>query len=282
MEEKLELKRPWSIKFFVVVVGLLFTIGLITSLFDLSKPWKLIYNLIILVSIFGVWQGRVWARNIFFILTLPYILFFGLGSGATLLNVHSNQNLWYQFYIAIAMISIVFLFLMTFLKPSRHWFNTVNGNKSEKKSAELSWQFQLMIILTAMVCSALGPSITPSLLPLAKEFMLNFSTYYSRFAILIAFESLSFFIGNMAILFPFSVSIGYWKKGNIAILTRLITIGSIFILLLFPVGETVFVFSGFFISKVIVIACTAYLGLILGKKLSDYVVKLKQLKAIPS
>ena len=37
MEEKLELKRPWSIKFFVVVVGLLFTIGLITSLFDLSK-----------------------------------------------------------------------------------------------------------------------------------------------------------------------------------------------------------------------------------------------------
>lgn len=282
MEENTELKRPWTIKVFVIVFGFLFGMGLITSLFDLLKPWKLIYNLMIVVSIFGVWQGRLWARNIFFILTLPYILFFGIGSGATVLHIGSNENIWNELYLATAMFSIVFFFMLIFLKPSREWFNAVNGNQSEKKSGELSWQFQLMVIVTAMGCSALGSSIAPSLLPLAKEFMLNFSTYYSRLAILIGFDSLGFGIGNMAILFPFSALMGYWKQGNVAILTRLITIGSIFLLLLFPVGKTLLIFSGFFISKVIVIACIVYGGLISGEKVSKYVAKLKQLKAISS
>jgi len=236
----------------------------------------------ILVSIFGVWQGRLWARNIFFILTLPYMLFFGIGSGATVLHIGSNENFWYELYLATAMFSIVFFFMLIFLKPSREWFNAVNGNQAEKKTGELSWQFQLMVIVTAMGCSALGSSIAPSLLPLAKEFMLNFSTYYSRLAILIGFDSFGFGIGNMVILFPFSALMGYWKQGNVAILTRLITIGSIFLLLLFPVGKTLLIFSGFFISKVIVIACIAYGGLISGEKVSKYVAKLKQLKAIPS
>src|SRR3989339_676962 len=171
----------------------------------------------ILVSIFGVWQGRLWARNIFFILTLPYMLFFGIGSGATVLHIGSNENFWYELYLATAMFSIVFFFMLIFLKPSREWFNAVNGNQAEKKTGELSWQFQLMVIVTAMGCSALGSSIAPSLLPLAKEFMLNFSTYYSRLAILIGFDSFGFGIGNMVILFPFSALMGYWKQGNVAI-----------------------------------------------------------------
>lgn len=276
-------KRPWPIK---VLVGILFPIVSLGLIFSIGSGeynyGAFIINIVLFVLLIAIWQGKIWARNLFFIVTLPWVLLYGIASGATILHSMSHENFWYQLYLAVAMISIPFFLMMIFLKPSRDWFNAVNGKKSEKKSGELSWQFQLMVIITAMGCSALGTSIAPSLLPLAKEFMLNFSTYYSRFAILIGFESLSFGIGNMVILFPLSILMGYWKKGNIAILTRLIMIGSIFILLLFPAGKTLLVFSAFFISKVIVIGCIAYGGLILGEKVSNYVAKIKQLNAIYS
>lgn len=282
MKDNIELKRPWTIKVFVTIFGLLFGMNLILFLTDPSKPWVLIYDLIILVSIFGIWQGRIWARNLFFIVTLPFVFLFGIASGASILGFGSQESILKELYLAFAMLSIPFLLMMIFLKPSTEWFNRLNENKLEKKLDEFSWQFQLMVIVTAMGCSVLGSSIAPSLLPLAKEFMLNFSTYYARFAILIGFESLAFCIGNMAILFPFSVLMGYWKKGNVSILIRLITIGSIFPLLLFSPGKTLLLFSGFFISKVIVIACIAYGGLVLGGKIKESFVKLKQLNKIPS
>lgn len=277
------IKRPWTIK---VLVGILFPLVLLGLIFYIIggeyNYGGFILDIVLVVLLIGIWQGSIWARNLFFLLTLPWVLLFGIASGATILTAGNNENILYEFYSAIVMLSIPLLFLLTFLKPSRDWFNTVNGKKSEKKSGELSWQFQLMVIIIAMGCSTLGAYIAPSLLPLAKEFMLNFSTYYSRFAILLGFESLSFWIGNMAILFPISILMGYWKRGNIAILTRLIMLGSSFILLLFSAGQTLLLFSGFFISKVIVIGCIAYGGLILGEKVSKQVAKLKQLNAISS
>jgi len=276
-------KRPWTIKVLVGILCPLVLLGLIFYIIGGEYNYSgFILDIVLFVLLIGIWQGRIWARNLFFIITLPWVLLYGIASGATILNLMSHENFWYQLYLAVAMISIPLLLMMIFLKPSRDWFNAVNGKKSEKKSGELSWQFQLMVIIIAMGCSTLGAYIAPSLLSLAKEFMLNFSTYYSRFAILLGFESLSFGSGNMAILFPISILMGYWKRGNVAILTRLIMLGSSFILLLFPVGQTLLLFSGFFISKVIVIGCIAYGGLILGAKVSKQVAKLKQLNAISS
>jgi hypothetical protein len=285
-------KRPWTIKIFVIIFGLSFGISLITLFSNSSKPWVLIYDLIILVSIFGIWQGRIWARNLFFIVTIPYTLLFGIASGAMILDFGSHKSILNDLYLATAMLSIIFLFTMIFLKPSREWFNAVNGNKLKKKSDELSWQFQVMIVVVSIGVGFLGMALSAkiNLVPLAKELALlhdNHPTYILKAAYLFFFLNLSFFIGAMVVMFPLGLILGSWKIEHRLLMWRLIIIGMFFPLIVqyFVLGKSenyIGYFIAIFLMNLIVIGAVIYYGLFLGGKIKDYFVKLKQLNKIPS
>jgi hypothetical protein len=284
-------KRPWTIKVFVIVFGLLFGTNLISFLDDPSKPGGLIYNLIILVSIFGIWQGRIWARNLFFIVTLPFIFLFGIASGATILGFGSHENILKEFYLAFAMLSIPFLLMMIFLKPSREWFNIVNHNHFEKNN-ELSWQLQVMIVVVSIAVGFLGMALSAkiNLLPLAKELALlhgSQPTYAIKAAYLFFILNLSFFIGAIIAMFPLGLILGSWKIEHKILIWRLIIIGMFFPLIsqYFLLGNSEN-YRGYFIviflMNLIVIGAVVYYGLVLGGKIKDYFLKLKQLNKIPS
>lgn len=285
-------KRPWTIKIFVIVFGLLFGMNLISFFNDSSKSGGLIYNLIILISIFGIWQGRIWARNLFFIVTLPFVFLFGIASGASVLGFGNHESILKELYLAFAMLSIPFLLLIIFLKPSREWFNRVNGNKLEKKSDELSWQFQVMIVVTSIVVGFLGMALSAkiNLLPLAKELALlhgNHPTYAIKAAYLFFFLNLSFFIGAIAVMFPLGLILGSWKIEHKILLWRLMIIGMFFPLIFqyFVLGKSenyIGYYIIIFLMNLIMMGVVIYGGLILGGKIKEYFVKLKLLNKIPS
>lgn len=286
-------KRPWTIK---IVVGILFpivTLGLIFYILGGEYNYKgFLADIVLFVLLIGIWNGKIWARNLFFIVTLPFTLLYGIASGATILGFGSDKNIWYELYLATAMLSIPFLFMLIFLKPSREWFNAVNGNKSEKKSGELSWQFQVMIVIASIGVGFLGLALSAkiNLLPLAKELALlhgNNPTFAIKAAYLFFFLNLSLFIGAIIAMFPLGLILGSWKIEHKILIWRLIIIGMFFPLIVqyFVLGKNenyIGYFIPIFLMNLIVIGAVIYYGLILGGKIKDNFVKLKQLYKIPS
>ncbi|MDD2829336.1 MAG: hypothetical protein PHW18_07175 [Sulfuricurvum sp.] len=278
-------KRPWTIKIFVLIFGLLFGSNLITFFFDSSKALVLIYNLIILVSIYGIWQGRRWARNLFFILTIPYILLFGIASGATIFGFGNHESIWNELYLAIAMLSIPFLLTMIFLKPSREWFNTIN-HQSEETLGEFSWQFQLMIIVISIGLGFLAIAVSANfnLLPLAKQvlFLENNPSILLKVTILLLLTNLSVFLGTLVVQVWFWLILGIWKKEHKMLLWRLIVIGTFFPLFVqyFVFGESlknIGMLGAIFGTNLLLMSTIAYIGLVVGDKIRGYYIKLKQL-----
>jgi hypothetical protein len=293
MEVIVETKRPWTIK---VVVGILFpivTVGLIFYILGGEYNYKgFLVDIVLFVLLIGIWQGRIWARNLFFIVTLPFTLLYGIASGAVILGFGSDKSIWYQLYLATAMLSIPLLFMLIFLKPSREWFNSVNGNQSEKKSSELSWQFQVMVVIASIGVGFLGMALSAKidLLPLAKELALlhgNHPTYAIKAAYLFFFLNLSFFIGAIIAIFPLGLILGSWKIEHKILIWRLIIIGMFFPLIVqyFVLGKSenyLGYFIAIFLMNLIMIGAIIYYGLFLGGKIKDYFVKLKLLNKISS
>lgn len=279
-------RRPWTIKWSVGILICLLFIGIILEI--IKNEWKsssIFGSVLSLTLSFAIWQGRRWARNILFFLVLFVLPLLVVGSVLLVINpINSHDTIGKFWFIYGLFGTIIFLIsiYMLFMKISNDWFASINGDISKEKENTLSWNFQLTLVGISMGIGMLVMAIYAklNLLPLGKEMMLNMSTYSARMAVLLGFESLGFLIAILAILFPFSVLIGYWKYQNFASIARLITIGSLLPLLAFPVGKTLFLFCLLFFSKVLMIAIIAYTGLLLGKKIKDYFIKLKQLRVI--
>lgn len=267
-------KRPWIIKVFVAIFGLLFGLGLIVLFFNPSisrEYWAYIYNLIGLVSIIGIWQGRLWARNLFLVLMIPWFVI------AFFLAVSSLGNLVDSDYLLLMFRNILGLFLMMipFSKPAQKWFDDLNPKVSKDRSDELSWQFQLMIVIasTGITYAAMSIGAGFDFIPLAKElnhFKGSYPSYLFETAYIFVLN-IGFLIGSMAVIFPFGFFLGYWRKRDRYFYTRLITFGAILAILTFPAGREIVAFMIFFLIRVSIIATAALSGLVIGEKVAQYI-----------
>lgn len=285
MEISTEPKRPWTIKVFVAIFGLLYGLNLLQFIHDFSKPLFLLFNLAILISIFGIWQGRYWARNLFFLCTIPIVFLFFFASGAILVEMDDSYNPWHQLFLALLALLISALFLLIFFKPSRKWFRDVNSNMADYHVYELSWQFQLMIIVIAIVLGALAEAINAklALISLASELAKFFSSPFGKVVIGISINSIGFLIGAAFTLFLFSIVFGIWKKKMWILIGRLMSIGLsiplIFVYFVLGHNERINIFiTLFFLGNLVVGMLTIYAGLVVGKKVSYLFENLKRKK----
>lgn len=272
-------KRPWIIKGFVIIFGVMFTTNLITFFSDPSKPWALIYNLIILVSIFGIWQGRYWARNLFLVLMIPFFLVTSFLLVLTLLNLGGTGEFRDNIHPLLGSISSVILILIPFLKPAQRWFDELNPKLSNKGNG-LSWQYQLMLTVASIGVGFLAISMSPQFdffSSLIKEWIqLNHPSYWGKFAILLFSVNLSTLIGAFIVEFPFGLVLGYLRREYRFLLWRLITLGAFF-----PVYTSYFVLGNrienftFFISIALLnlttISMVVLFGLVMGEKMARYI-----------
>lgn len=271
MEVSVESKRPWTIKVFTVVFGLMYGLSLFQFFYDLTKPLLFIYMLSIVVSVYGIWQGRYWARNLFFILTIPMIFLLFFGSGAILVQMNTINDL----FIAFGTLLFASMYLLIFFKQSRVWFQKVNSNNSKSGTSKFTWQMQLMVIVIAIVLGALAEAINAKLdlIPLMSELARNFVSPYSKMTIGVTIHALGFLIGAAVTLLPFIVLMGIWKNKFHFLIGRLIGIGVVIPLMVifFILGKNdrINIYIGlFFLSSVIVAILIIYFGLLLSKKAS--------------
>jgi MFS family permease len=281
-----EFKRPWTIKWSIGILVCLLVIGVV---FEISKnEWKsssILGNVLSFALLFAIWQGRRWARNVFFFLILFVLPLLVVSSGllvTNLTNIYDTMNKFWFMYGLFGTVLFLISIYMLFTKTSNNWFAAVNDEVSKEDNNSLTWNFQLVLVGVSMGMGALVMAIYAklNLLPLGKEMILNISTYPARIAVLLGFESLGFLIGILIVLFPFAIAIGYWKHRNLGSIARLITIGSLLPLLVFPAGKTLFLFSLFFFSKVLMIGFIVYYSLKAVLKTRAYFEKLKVKKVV--
>lgn len=284
MEVVTEIKRPWTIKLFVTVFGVMFGISLLAILSNQSKSWVFIYHLIIVVSVFGIWQGRYWARNLFLVLMIPFSLIIFVVTLVTLLGLSGmGEYAKGSFSLLLNSIFSLVLIYIPFLKSVREWFDVVNEDTSQEKLNQLSWQFQLMIIVFTVALGFIAMSLTSHFeyLPLLKTWVQSTHPAYLNKVVLFLFSiNLSVSLGASIVEFPFGLILGYVKRGYKFLLWRLISIG-----LFFPIYTSYFVFGHktehftFFVaiavSNLIVISLIALLGMVAGEKIGRYVDSLR-------
>ena len=150
---------------------------------------------------------------------------------------------------------------------------------------ELSWQFQLMIIVIAIVLGALAEAINAklALISLASELAKFFSSPFGKVVIGISINSIGFLIGAAFTLFPFSIVFGIWKKKMWILIGRLMSIGLsiplIFVYFVLGHNERINIFIKlFFLGNLVVGMLTIYAGLVVGKKVSFLFENLKRKK----
>ncbi|OHD87115.1 hypothetical protein [Sulfuricurvum sp. RIFCSPLOWO2_12_FULL_43_24] len=279
MEKNIELKRPWTIKVFVIIFGVLFGIKLISFLTDTTQTWAFIYFLIISISIFGIWQGRNWARNLFLVLMMPFFLLTFFLALYALLNLSNTSEFRENLYLILSSILSLVLMVIPFLKRSAEWFDRELKTSSEKAKG-IPWQYQLMLTVASIGVGFLAISMSPQFgffSSFIKEWIqINHPSYWGKFAILLFSVNLSTLIGAFIVEFPFSLVLGYLKREYRFLLWRLITLGGFF-----PVYTTYFVLGNrtenftFFISiallNLITISLVALFGLAMGEKMARYV-----------
>ncbi|MDD3597672.1 hypothetical protein [Sulfuricurvum sp.] len=271
-----EIKRPWTIKW---SVGILVVLTVIGNIYNLSKglmtPISFIGTAIILISLFAIWQRKKWGRNLLFFYSLLFLPLLIWLIGIWMISPEYHWRFSFKYlYALVGVGTFVLSAFMMFMKPSNEWFSEMEGETVKDDSQQLSWHFQLTLIVMSMGLGFVLITMYAMLVnfhTIEKQLMMNASTYYSKLAVLLSFESLDFLVGAMVALFPFALIIGYWKKENIFFMARLITIGAILPVLAFPVGKTFFLFSIFFFSKVLIIGVVVYLGLRFGLRAARYV-----------
>ncbi|GEM_PF-5971492 len=276
----MDVKRPWTIKW---SVGILFILTVIGNAYGISKglmkPISFIGAAIILISLFAIWQRKKWGRNLLF---FYFLLFLPLLVGLTGIWIISPEYHWqFNFQYLYALLGtgmFVLSVFMTFMKPSNEWFAQMEEKKITNDPQQLSWYFQLTLIVISMGLSFVLMAINAMVVDLhtiEKNLMINSSTYYSKLVVLLSFEGLDFLIGVLIILLPFALIMGCWNKGKAFILTRLITIGAIFPMIFFTAGKTLFLFSIFFLSKILIVGVVTYIGLRFGVVTARYIDTLK-------
>ncbi len=271
-------KRPWVIKVFVIIFGVMFVTNLITFLADSSKPWVLIYNLIILVSIFGIWQGRYWARNLFLVLMIPFFLMTSFFLVLTLVNLGGVGEFRENIRLLLGSGFSLILILIPFLKPVQKWFDELNPKLSKEKKNGLSWQFQLIIAVTSIGLGFIAMSLDSSFesLSFAKKWIQVYQpSYWGKVTIFLFSINLSVLIGALIVELPFGVILGYFKTAYRFLLWRLITIGTFFPVytVYFILGnqtENFILFIYIAITNFIVISLVAFFGLLIGEKIARY------------
>lgn len=271
-------KRPWTIKVFIAVFGLMFGISLIGGLSNPSKSWVVIYHLMIMALIIGIWQGRYWARNVFLVLMIPFFLITFFLAVNTFLNFGSltySENLRLLFSSILSVI----LILIPFSKSVQTWFDDLNLDKSKEHDNKLAWQFQLIIIIVSIALGfiVLSLNLHFEFLSLVTEWVKSSRpSYWNKVAIFLFSINLSILISAFIVEFPFGLILGYWKRGHRFLLLRLIAMGVFFPLYVsnFVLGNPTEHYSFFVaiaVTNLIVMSAIALFGLVMGEKMARYI-----------
>lgn len=279
MEVVAETKRPWTIKVFIIIFGVLFGIKLISFLADRSQPWAFVYFLIISISIIGIWQGRNWARNLFLVLMMPFFLVTFFLALYALFNLSNTGEFRENLYLMLSTILSLILIVIPFLKRSAQWFNRELKTSSEKEKG-IPWQYQLMLTVASIGVGFLAISMSPQfgfLSSFIKEWIqLNHPSYWGKFVILLFSVNLSTLIGAFIVEFPFGLVLGYLKREYRFLLWRLITLGAFLAVYTsyFVLGNRIENFT-FFISIALLnlttISMVVLFGLVMGEKMARYI-----------
>ncbi|MDD2368338.1 MAG: hypothetical protein PHQ90_03480 [Sulfuricurvum sp.] len=272
MEENTELKRPWTIKWAVGLLSFVFITGLIEGVLNHNVNSALLAQIaFILVLLFGIWRGNRWGRNLLF-LSLLFILPLAVLLFGLMIQIPSKWDLGYAIGVFRTLLSIVATVFL-FMKLSNEWFASMKGESFQEDLKQLSWNFQLTLIVISIGLSALVIDINNrlDLFTFMGDVIRNVLDYNERQAMLVGIDAFGFLIGAIIVLFPFGILLGYWKEGNAMLLTRLITIGSIFPMIVFSIDKTHLLFSIYLmLSQVMIVGVVVYFGLRFGMGTARY------------
>jgi len=263
-------QRPWSVNYALFI---LFITALYGFIFEIIKDT---FNLTILLNItiyfavlFAIFKGSILIRNIFFIISTPVLLFFAIGSVTMLQNLTSDTDTVIR--TIIFSLSIITSYVMLFMKPSQEWFLAMKGSIIKKEAHTISWNFQLTLIILSITIGIIIILLEMSFIDINELMQRDYSNERFRIAAIIAKLSISLFISSLIVLLPFGMLIGYWKKINSSVLTRLITMGVILPSMPFTSGNTIEIMGYFFIVKVVMTAFITYFSINIGTKIYTYV-----------
>ncbi|WP_324171941.1 hypothetical protein [Sulfurimonas sp.] len=265
-------QRPWSVNY---ALSILFMTALYGFVFKITKDTfdfiTLINIMVYCAVLFGMFKGKILVRNIFFIISIPALLILAIGSVAML----QKPMLDTFTIIETVLFSIIVAtsYVMLFMKSSQEWFCAMEGSNVKKESHTISWNFQITLIILSIVIGIVIMLLDISFIDIKELIQGNYPNEKFRIVAIIANLSISLFISSLIVLLPFSMAIGYWKKANPSILTRLITMGVILPSMPFTPGNTLEIMGSFFIVKVIMTAYIAYFSINLGTKVYAYIKK---------
>jgi hypothetical protein len=272
MEIEEKVTRPWTIKWAVGLLSFVFITGLIEGMLKHNVNLAFVAQIgFILLLILGIWRGNLWGRNLLFLILLLFfplaVLLFGL-----MIQIPSKWDIEYAvgvFRTLLLIVATVFLFM----KLSNEWFASMNGESFQEDSKQLSWNFQLILIGSSIGLATLVIDINNRLdfFTLMGNVVRNVLDYNERQAMIIGIDAFGILIGTIIVLFPFGILLGYWKEGKAMLLTRLITIGSIFPMIVFSIDKTHLLFSGYLLlTQVMVVGIITYFGLRFGMWTARY------------
>lgn len=276
-------KRPWTIKVFVIIFGVLFGIKLISFFTDTFQPWAFVYFSIILISIFAIWQGRNWARNLFLVLMMPFFLLTFFLALSAFFNLSNAGEFRENLYLMLSSLLSLALMIIPFLKQSSEWFNRELKISSEKEN-RIPWQYQLILVVASIGIGFLVITVSPELKfvsSFTKEWIQLYQpSHWCKFMILLLSVNVSNLIGAFIVEFPFGFFFGYLKTGYRFLLWRLMTLGAFF-----PVYTSNFLLGNWMehptfiiynaLLNLTILSMVVLLGLVMGEKMVRYIDRLR-------
>lgn len=265
-------QRPWSVNYALLILFITALYGFVSEITkDTFELTILLKMAIFCIALFGIYKGNILIRNIFFIITLPMLLFLVIGSVLILQSLITYTYATIESIIYF--ISILASYVMLFIKPSEEWFLAIEDSKTKKKSLTISWNFQLTLIILSISIGFFIMLLNISFVDIKELVQLVYPYEEFRFAAFITYMSISLFISSLILLLPFGILIGYWRKDNSSILTRIITMGVILPSIPFTPSNTLEIMGYFFIVKVIMTAYITHFSINLGTKVYAYIKK---------
>ncbi|MDD2791334.1 MAG: hypothetical protein PHU40_11825 [Sulfurimonas sp.] len=264
------LQRPWSVNYALFI---LFITALYGFLFKITKNTfdfiTLINMMVYCAVLFGMFKGKILVRNIFFIISIPTLLILAIGSVTMIQKPMSDTYT----IIETVLFSIIIAtsYVMLFMKSSQEWFCAMEGSNVKKESHTISWNFQIALIILSIVIGVAIMLLDISFVNIKELVQGSYPNERFRIMAIITNLSISLLVSSLILLLPFGMAIGYWKKANPFILTRLITMGVVLPSMPFISGNTLMIIGSFFIIKVILTAYITYLSVAFGTKVYAYI-----------
>jgi len=263
-------QRPWSIKYALAILLITVIYGLTYTITKDGLNFPTLFSMAVFsVLLFGIFKGKILARNIFLIISLPTLLFSAVGSVAMLPNIMSDIYIIKEIIYFSIIIPIPYVLL--FVKPSQEWFLAMKDTDVKTETNIMSWNFQLTLIILSIAIS-IGIMLLDisfdNIDELMKEKYINEN--FRKIAVITKLI-ISQFFHSLIVLLPFGMIIGYWKKDNLFILTRLITIGvALSSMLVFTSERNLVTMGSLFLIKVIITASITYFSVAFGIKIYTY------------